>query len=308
MREPIWGKKPKGENHPLGLNQSLICLLSPPGKKKMKIPGVVQRWSSKPKEHTVARVRDNQRRHRAKTKAYIAELERRLAEEQARVEEILVEKAALLCELESLRARGTDNYVSKPIHTTAAGSLSSIAPAHNRAASSSYALAPLSWDTEESPVSSLLRPVGASALHSSGSRIGLPCEAQPARDENKQASAEGQQLPDGEDPSGTRRSGVKDGGCSCTQASPSSTSSNGEDGLAVLLSDCSTLPPPARGESTIPCTTAYNMIKQQNYRGWDLRAIGEFLTPGFRGPTITGDGCRVDSNRVFSAIDSVCSL
>ncbi len=274
----------------------------------MKIPGIVQRWSSKPKEHTAARVRNNQRRHRAKTKAYIAELERRLAEEQARVEGILEEKAVLMCELESLRASGTCNSVSKHVHTKAAGSLSSIAPAPNRAASSSYISSPLSGDTEGSPVPSLLRPVEASASHSSSSRIELPCVARPARDENKYALGEGQQLSDVENASGTRKSGAQNGPCRCTQAAPSSTSSNNEDSLAVLLSDCSTLPPPARGESTIPCTTAYNMIKQQNYRGWDLRAIGEFLAPGFRGPTIHGDGCRVDSGRVFSALDSVCSL
>src|SRR5690242_8670455 len=45
------------------------------------------RWSSKSDEQKAARVRDNQRRHRARTKAYIQHLEKQLSETQARLQE-----------------------------------------------------------------------------------------------------------------------------------------------------------------------------------------------------------------------------
>lgn len=77
--------------------------------------------------------------------------------------------------------------------------------------------------------------------------------------------------------------------------------------FAALARKCSQLPPPRPGESTIVCEEAYAIIKQQNIHGLSLDAIGEYLKPGFRGPTCHGGGCRVDSTRVFSAIDSISS-
>ena len=77
----------------------------------MKLPGMMQKWSSKPKEQRAARIRDNQRRHRTRVKTYIGELERHLAEERARVEKITAHNAALIAELEKLRANATDQSV-----------------------------------------------------------------------------------------------------------------------------------------------------------------------------------------------------
>ena len=79
-----------------------------------------------------------------------------------------------------------------------------------------------------------------------------------------------------------------------------------QDDLAVLRrSDCSHLPPPMPGESTIPCKTAYRIMEQQNYNGVELTTIRGFLTPGFRGATGEEEGCRVESNRVFSVLDLI---
>jgi hypothetical protein len=77
--------------------------------------------------------------------------------------------------------------------------------------------------------------------------------------------------------------------------------------LTRLRLDCSHLPPPARGESTIPCKAAYDIIQQQNCYELDLSFIEGFLVPGFRGATIRGEGCRVESSRVFSVIDAISS-
>jgi hypothetical protein len=71
------------------------------------------------------------------------------------------------------------------------------------------------------------------------------------------------------------------------------------------MGDCPHLPPPAPGESTIHCRTAFSIIEQQNYAGQDLSRIDRLLAPGFRRAIAQGDGCRVESNRVFSLIDSL---
>jgi hypothetical protein len=46
----------------------------------MEFSGMTQKWSYKLKENKAARIRSNQRCHRARTKAYIADLERQLVE------------------------------------------------------------------------------------------------------------------------------------------------------------------------------------------------------------------------------------
>ncbi|POS76807.1 hypothetical protein DHEL01_v204802 [Diaporthe helianthi] len=71
---------------------------TPPG------PSVLK-WSSKPSDHNAVRVRNNQRRHRARAKEHVQDLERRLEETSARLEAALQTISHLAQEVEILRGR-----------------------------------------------------------------------------------------------------------------------------------------------------------------------------------------------------------
>lgn len=65
----------------------------------------VLKWSSKPADHNAIRVRNNQRRHRARAKGHVQDLERRLEETSARLEAALQTISHLAQEVEILRGR-----------------------------------------------------------------------------------------------------------------------------------------------------------------------------------------------------------
>ncbi|KAL8391871.1 hypothetical protein RB599_004692 [Gaeumannomyces hyphopodioides] len=73
----------------------------------MKLSHMTQKWSSRPREQDAARVRENQRRHRARTKAYVADLERRLAEATAQLDEAVARNAELAMEIRRLQQNPT---------------------------------------------------------------------------------------------------------------------------------------------------------------------------------------------------------
>lgn len=165
----------------------------------------VGKWSTKPAGHNATRVRNNQRRHRARVKSRIQDLEARLDEANARLERALSTVASLTAELEALR-RGA-------------------------------------------PVT----PVPAAAA----------------------AAAALPQPPEG-------RGSTAD----C---------------------DCHDLPAPAPGESTIPCSSAFQIIEQQNYSGVEVTKIRAWLAPGFRKALKPGESCRVESNRLYELLDHITS-
>lgn len=65
----------------------------------------VLKWSSKPADHNAIRVRNNQRRHRARAKGHVQDLERRLEETSSRLEAALQTISHLAQEVEILRGR-----------------------------------------------------------------------------------------------------------------------------------------------------------------------------------------------------------
>lgn len=70
---------------------------------------------------------------------------------------------------------------------------------------------------------------------------------------------------------------------------------------------CFDMPPPSPGKSTTRCQDAYVIIAQQNYRWLDISAIRRWLEPGFRGPIVEGDGCRVETDLLFALLDFISS-
>lgn len=278
---------------------------------------MISRWSSKPKEQKAARIRENQRRHRAKTKAYIADLERQLAQERTRLDEVLRQNAALTSELERLRADRADQSVAnQPVTNNLP---KSIGEAPIMISPDAEAMAPPNSSASRNrsdPSSSPLPWLGKTTeLRLPSAHLGSPAPPSVMQVSPTLARCEERASPAATRPRGDEQAHATPGSNACAAtdcpariSSPTSSSLDDHDPLAVLQRDCPHLPLPRRGDSTIPCKAAYDMIKQQNVHDLDLRAVGESLRPGFRRAVVHGDGCTVDSKRVFSVLDAISSL
>lgn len=268
------------------------------------------KWSSKPKQQNVARVRENQRRHRARTKAYIADIERKLSETQARLNDALIQNSRLISELAKLQASSAkQSDASEPERAIADQATLSIAGIRSHVSLPSHSST--LWNNGEAQLS-LVPPLNTTrtslCAFSPGDQepyqAGLPLETV-STGSKASTPPSARQTPEQERSNPCSRSSS----C-CETPSPlpvtlATGSSQGDEDLALLQSDCSDLPPPRLGESTIPCKTAYFIIKQQNYNDTDLSSIKGFLASGFRGATVHEDGCRVESHRVYSIFDII---
>lgn len=177
----------------------------------------IEKWSSKPVDYNATRVRNNQRRHRARVKSHIHDLEIRLEETNSKLESALSTIASLTAELEALR-RGTST---------------TLLPVEDCAPSTAHGAADISG----------------------------------------------------------------------TSAATSQITSGGD----VADCDCQSLPAPAPGESTVPCSSAFQIIEQQNYSGIEVTTIKAWLGPSFRKSLKPGESCRVESNRLYELLDHITS-
>ena len=252
---------------------------------------MVQRWSCKSKEAQAVRVRENQRRHRARSKAYVAELEKELANVRDQLEAALTTNKELLVELELFRARGVPTTLPGVGSPPSLGSTDLLAEDMDR---SSQTIQTTHISNGEEP--SFFDPEDAQAMSptplAASLSTGTPCQAE--------GSARQESTPPGAATSNRTPS--------CPLATTPVTSRTSRTALSPedwYIGDCANLPPPAPGESTILCRTAFSIIQQQNYAEQDLSSIDRLLAPGFRRATGQEDGCRVESSRVFSVIDAL---
>lgn len=285
----------------------------------MDFSQMTQKWSARPKQERAARVRENQRRHRAKTKTYVAELENQVADLKTWLNEVLVHNAQLVSEVDKLRdlcghgpkASGR-NCADEQGHNENVVSLSQPSPALDPTAADPHTRASPSR-IEKLPQSS---PPMASERHitpnspTAGTRAvvrlspAARCTASqpPGTNERTQTPLVDlvDDLPSHLEPRASDEASDSISAC----ISRISTLYNIDP--ASLRALCTHLPSPAPGESTIPCATAYCMINQQNYAGQDLITISRLLRPGFRRAMHEGDDdCRVVSSFVFSVIDDI---
>ena len=258
-------------------------------------------------DQNAARLRDNQRRHRARVKAHTAELEARLGETKARLDAALDEIARLTSEVESLR-RGQVTQ-----QQTNAGQDSS-AP-ETRAPSLLRAVSPPPGDGASQPSCPFSDPsisniAGPSARERAGSRGLDVTRALPAVLASSPATVA--------HPPGVLGPWIEDewprprcsGNCGQDQTHMDGEDRAGQpDILVVMMSgrNCEGLPAPQPGESTTPCVDAYKVIEQQNFSGLDVAAITRWLKPGFRKAAEKGGGCRVDTQLLFALLDHVNS-
>ena len=271
---------------------------------------MVGKWSSKQKPDRAARVRENQRRCRAKTKAYIAELENEVAGVRSRLSEVLERNESLVAELEELRARlGDGPWTGEANGRNTAAPASPVAAVSQSSSSSTHTPTPSSVKRagSSSPVPRATTSIFPVNRNTTATMIQRPC-----------LSPSSTWSPSTSGPSGdphTTPPGAHDdqvpGACNAVAddvfvSSPTIASLNALD-VSSLRTSCLRLAPPCAGESTIPCGTAYGIIKNQNYNGYDLTTITQLLQPGFRGAILEGDDCRVMSSLVFAVLDAISS-
>lgn len=213
---------------------------------KTKIPPEpsILKWSSKPADHNAIRVRNNQRRHRARAKEHVEDLEKRLEETSARLEAALQTIGHLAQEVEILRGR-VPPVPAFPAGPPAAATLPNVTQVEAQC-------------VDPAPVQDVLDL----------------------------------QIP--------------------TDASPGSQNTTVEPPMAEtddVNADCGCegLPPQAAGESTLPCSSAFRIIEQQNFSGVEVTTIRAWLGPGFRRALRPGEACRVETNRVYELLDHITS-
>lgn len=202
----------------------------------------ILKWSSKPADHNAVRVRNNQRRHRARAKGHVQDLEKRLEETTARLEAALQTIGHLAQEVELLRGR---------------------VPASS------------AW-----PQNDLITATLPDASHAEVQGV----DTKPIQD------VLSPEIP-AEESSDVRE----------TIAAPTAETDDSAD------CGCDGLPPQAPGESTLPCSSAFRIIEQQNFSGVEVTTVRAWLGPGFRRALRPGEACRVETNRVYELLDHITS-
>lgn len=237
----------------------------------------VHKFSCKPPGHKATRQRENQRRHRARVKNRIAELEELLSNTQRRLDGALERVEELTAEVQRLQyTPGT-----KPIT-----SVSRKATDPDRGALDARGVDKVS---EPAP----------SAIHACP-QTGCISTLSAAKCTLKRSlvNLEGNTPITIEEP---------------RSASPPSLLNQPVTNPATVTfedptNDCAHLPPPTPNESTIPCREAYSIIQDRSAPEFDLSTATEWLEPGFRRAVVPGTGCRVQTHILFAFVDHITPI
>jgi hypothetical protein len=224
----------------------------------------MSKWSSKTQDHKATRVRDNQRRHRARVKARVESLEAELTQsrQELRTTRARIEELEVL-----LAARDSAYAMSDHIYDSA--------PEPSRQLDQMIIEKTLSADEPEFMSSTLgeqicshhpLRPVN----QPSGQQHLDPCPAPSLITVSTEDLITLSSIPADQ-----------------TAAKPIGFS------LIAQHDHGGRLPLVAPGESTILRRVAYEITTQQNTTGIDMSDVEQWLWPGFRRATKQGEGCRL---------------
>lgn len=285
-------------------------------------------------EHTLNRVRENQRRHRARQRDHVASLERKLAETEKLLHEarqeiaLLRQEAAQRAGYEMVDCSTTDrSMLPSTITTTTTNTISTMtivagptsfisAPLQqNPLAQDDYTdgtqpLPDLSFFTDDTSSSYYLPLSTMSSSSSSGSNsittpsiitssppLPLPLPL-PLLDTPTNGPP-----PCCSDTPITTASSTTNTGTNSTTSTPSSTTPNDPE-----CTSCKTRPPPSPTESTTLCAQAYILIGQQNFRNLDPQSIRLWLVQGLRRAQRQGEGCRVENGALLRLLDFISGV
>lgn len=237
-------------------------------------------------EHTLNRVRENQRRHRARQKDHVASLEQKLAETEQLLAEAKLEIATLkaeqaaanaMCQLNQLRSLETSSFSNETTITT----MNEKPDLDKHAALGSIQ----SKEPLEYPEVPDFPFLGDAMSHLIFNITDVPSLPLPTVDSDMQRS--------GPPPC-----------CSDTPSSPPPEDETPDP----ECSTCKTRPPPDPSESTTLCAQAFVMISQQNFRNLDPETIRLWLAQGLRRAQREGEGCRVENGALLRLLDYISGM
>ncbi|KAF1846135.1 uncharacterized protein K460DRAFT_366960 [Cucurbitaria berberidis CBS 394.84] len=241
-------------------------------------------------EHTLTRVRENQRRHRARQRDHVATLEQKLAE----TEQLLTEARAEIAALKAKQAAPNAAYHLNLPRTPESSAFSN---------GDAITIA----DTEPSPNKhagqTLIQPTSDPQLAypdiSDLSFLGVTISGSPSiitdilsLSPSTITTTDSAMLSSGPPPC-----------CSDTPSSPPP-----DEPTDPECPTCKTRPPPDPSESTTLCAQAYVMISQQNFRSLDPETIRLWLAQGLRRARREGEGCRVENGALLRLLDYISGM
>ncbi|KAG8410799.1 hypothetical protein J3458_016888 [Metarhizium acridum] len=262
-------------------------------------------------QHTQERVRNNQRRHRARQKDYIASLEQKLIEAERTI-------LTLRNQVEALQTPSTrrcyqthdqDKNQDDTVH--AFEPYSAVSNTWDLRVWDSHVLAPTEPLVSSNQLGSEVNePISVSPILIAQA---LELETEPlqgTRHTSDQAAAEPKSLL----PLQNHMPRLTATCCSNdleTDLQPTVKTKDregivpGQDTPLVMpgypqeIETCQQAWP---YESTIPCSEAYILITQQNFKGIDQGDVAAWLWNGFRRPHQPGEGCRIQTDLLFSLL------
>lgn len=236
-------------------------------------------WSLKAHDHNATRVRDNQRRHRARVKARIESLETELTQSQ---QELSTARARIE-ELEALLA-------ARDSACAMSGHFDDSAPE----------------PSSQSDQTIIERPLPAEEPGLLGGGLGEQgCCHRLSRPVNQPSQQHHDQSPA---PSPVTEVLTEDPTAPSSLPADQTAANPVVFSLIAQYDHDGRLPLVAPGESTTLCRVAYEIIAQQNMTGIDMSDVEQWLWPGFRRATKQGEGCRVDTKVLYALIDYLSPL
>jgi hypothetical protein len=231
-----------------------------------------QRKSRVSAEHTLNRVRENQRRHRARQRDHFATLEQKLAEKEKQLKDARKEIAALKAEHAMCPIQLEKSTLITDSMTANTSNLFNKQASEIRTPESTDPQCQYLNDTFISPtISSNMNFI-----------VELTNTIPPPPPENQEPFT-GPPL--------------------CCSDTPSF-----EEPMDPECSTCKTRPPPDPSESTTLCAQAFVLISQQNFRNLDPETIRMWLVQGLRRAQREGEGCRVENGALWRLLDYISGL
>ncbi|OAL04618.1 hypothetical protein IQ06DRAFT_290671 [Phaeosphaeriaceae sp. SRC1lsM3a] len=234
-------------------------------------------------EHTLNRVRENQRRHRARQRDRVTSLEEKLAETEKLLAEARAEIEFLKASQEATTIMCRNSQVEIPRDFAACDVHENVdnTPKPSELAVINEEAGP-QFPYLGNPDLSFLGNDVSSAFIIDINNLAIPVTT----------TTEGLESVSGPPPC-----------CSDTASLPLP-----DEHADPECSTCKTKPPPDPSESTTLCAQAFVLISQQNFRNLDPETIRMWLAQGLRRAQREGEGCRVENGALLRLLDYISGI